>query len=113
MKVNEIVDRVSSLIGSQVEIDGFLIMIGDNIYIVPDKNSSRNTHDSVLVKHSDFDKKIYSSGVPAWGGSDLVFCSPVIARGTLCKSDDSQFPIALTEIISATVHEDDEVIKII
>jgi hypothetical protein len=113
MQFNEILDKASSLIGSQVEINGFLIMIGQNIYIVPDKDSSRNINRSFLIQHPDFNKKLYSSGVPAWGGSDLVFCSPMTAKGTLCKSNNNQFPIALTEIISAVVNEEDEEITVI
>jgi hypothetical protein len=109
----EILDKASLLIGSQVEINGFLIMIGQNIYIVLDKDSLRNTNRSFLIQHPDFDKKLYSSGIPAWGGGDLVFCSPVTAKGTLCNSNNSLFPIALTEIISAIVNEEDEVIKVI
>jgi hypothetical protein len=113
MQLNEILDKASLLTGSQVEINGFLIMIGQNIYIVLDKDSARNTNRSFLIQQPNFNKKLYSSGVPSWGGSDLVFCSPVTVKGTLCNSNNSLFPIALTEIISAIVNEEDEVIKVI
>lgn len=54
MQLNKILDKASSLIGSQVEVNGFLIMIGQNIYIVLDKDSVRNTNRSFLIQHPDF-----------------------------------------------------------
>jgi hypothetical protein len=117
MQFNEILGNASSLIGSQIEIDGCLAMIEDDIYIASDEDSLRNTHNSILIQHLDFDEKLFSSRVSAVGGGDVVYCSPMTIKGIkgiLCSSNNNRFPIALTDIVSALVigrHE--EVIKVI
>jgi hypothetical protein len=114
IKVSEVLDSVPSLLGSQIEIDGCLAMIEDDIYIASDEDSLRNTHNSILIQHLDFDEKLFSSRVSALGGGDVVYCSPMTIKGILCSSNNNRFPIALTDIVSALVigrHE--EVIKVI
>jgi hypothetical protein len=103
MQLNEIIGNASSLIGSQVEIDGYLAMIEDDIYIVSNEDSLRNTHNSILIQHLDFDEKLFSSHVSALGGGDVVYCSPMTIKGILCSSNNNRFPIALTDIVSALV----------
>lgn len=114
MQFNEILGNASSLIGSQIEVDGCLAMIEDDIYIASNEDSLRNTHNSILIQHLDFDEKLFSSRVSALGGGDVVYCSPMTIKGILCSSNNNRFPIALTDIVSALVigrHE--EVIKVI
>jgi hypothetical protein len=41
IKVSEVLDSVPSLLGSQIEIDGCLAMIEDDIYITSDEDSFR------------------------------------------------------------------------
>jgi hypothetical protein len=103
IKVSEVLDSVPSLLGSQIEIDGCLAMIEDDIYIASDEDSLRNTHNSILIQHLDFDEKLFSSRVSALGGGDVVYCSPMTIKGILCSSNNNRFPIALTDIVSALV----------
>jgi hypothetical protein len=114
MEVNDVLNSTPSLLGAQVEIDGCLVMIEDDIYIAPDQDSLRNTHNSVLIQHPNFDEKLFSSRVSAMGGGDVVYCSPITIKGTLCSSNNNQFPMALTKITSAQViGRREEVIEVV
>lgn len=112
MKVDEVLDQASSLLNSEIEINGCLVKIANNIYIAPDEASYRDIDKSILIEDSNFSKKLSSSYVSVWGGSDVVYCSPIKIKGKLYTSINQQFPIALTEINSAVVSESNEVIKI-
>jgi hypothetical protein len=113
MKVDEVLDQVFFLLNSEIEINGCLVKIANNIYIAPDEDSYRDMYKSVLIEDSNFSKKLSSSYVSVWGGGDVVYCSPIKIKGKLCTSINQQFPIALTEINSAVVIEDNEVIKVV
>lgn len=109
MQASEVLNNSCNLIDSSVNIEGFLIVLGDNIYIAPDEDSSKDIHKSILITQQNFLDKLYD--VPPWVGGPL-YQDHIEIRGKLSKSDLAPFPLALKDITSAHILRDGEVFEL-
>jgi hypothetical protein len=101
MKVIDVLEKVQALDKKIVKVEGFLMSVGEYVYIAPDMKSYAEISSSIQISESNFMDKVQSTDAPASGGGVTLYPYDIVVEGKLHHSDSQPFLAAVDEITAA------------
>jgi hypothetical protein len=108
MKINEILNKTSSLLHQKVDVEGFFMYSNDYVYVAPSDQEFDRLEKSLQILEVDFLEKVRQSDAPAAGGWISSYPYNIVIEGTLCYPNSGPFKFAVTDIQSAYLEMDGE-----
>jgi hypothetical protein len=102
MTVQEVLERGDSLVGSEITVNGFIVLTWDSSWLAPAENRIEDETERLLVRQPGLRQNLYAN-VPAWVGGPYFYQDRAVVRGTLILSGDSHFRYALSSLTSLEV----------
>lgn len=112
MRNIEILEKVQNYYEKTIQVEGFLMYINKLAYIAPDIESVDKISESILIAEPTFIQKLRLSDAPPFGGGRNSYPYNIVAEGKIVKSDDSLFPLALTDITSAYLENEGDIFRV-
>src|SRR5262249_48613701 len=103
--------NLDGLMSSVITIEGFLVQMGDELYIVPSEDAWQSKDEAMLVRDESARSRLLQA-VPIWVGGPL-YQDQVSITGELSKAMAPPFRADLRRISALTLTRDSKIFKVL